>query len=130
MDEQVVIPEHPLLPEDERVELQELFARFTEALKSEDEDSMTRFFAEEQPFFDNASEMQNAIFMLTMQQLGLITEEEAAAALAGEDLDAVIYSEDYDESFDLSDDEPMSLGDASDAEVLADEYLLDDDDRL
>lgn len=122
-----IIPEHPLLSEDERVELQEVFARFSAAIESPDEDSFNQFFAEEQEFFDNASQMQNMIFMLTMQQLGLVTEEEAAAALSGADLDEVIYDEEDYEFVNLDDEDDLDDEESAEFEVLADEYLAEDE---
>lgn len=117
-DEAFVIPASPFLSEEERVELDGVFARFAAAAESPDEDSFDRFFAEEQPFFDSATEMQNTIFMMTMVQLGLISEEEAAAALSGDDLDAVIYDEDVDEFDILVADEYVDEVPAEDVEFV------------
>lgn len=102
---EIAIPDHLFIPEDELVELEALFARFVAALESEDDELMLKFFTDEQPFFDGASEIQNSIFMMAMHSLGLISEEEMAAVFSGDDLDADYLDIDFDDfTFDGDDD--------------------------
>lgn len=109
------IPEHALLSDEERMELQEVFTRLAVALESPNEGSMDAFHVEQQPYFDNASPIQAMIFALTMNQLGLISDAEVTATLSDSDLDEYI---DVDE-LELSD-----LGIAVSDEGLAEALLL------
>ena len=114
-----LIPEHPLLSDDERMELQEVFTRFAAALESPNAGSIETFRVEQKSYFDNASPIQAMIFALTMNQLGLISDDEVTTTLSSANLDEYI---DVDE-LELSD-----LGIEVSDEGLTEALLLSSDD--
>jgi len=81
--ESIDIPDtHGVLSDDEKAELEDIFGKFTDAVMSPEADSVDAFFHNEADFFENASQMQQFIFLGLMRKLEVINEGEFTEMLA------------------------------------------------